>query len=184
MPAKTTISKWTGMITIMAGFVAVAAQDSDQPAGGLNQTVDTILTRLEQRTINDASAYAESIIPEARGEAQQQIEQANAYRDQVIARASGEADRFEKLLTEYHLAEEVTRNRLYIDAIESLLSNSSKIMVDVQGGNNLMYLPLDRLRQSNSNLSPAAQESARDIADAIMNEVNNRVASGRLRESR
>jgi membrane protease subunit HflK len=136
----------------------------------------------EQRTINDASAYAESIIPEARGEAQQQIERANAYRDQVVARASGEADRFQKLLTEYHLAEEVTRNRLYIDAMETLLSNSSKIMVDIEGGNNLLYLPLDRLRQ-NPNMSSGAQESARGISDSFLNEGNNRVAGGR-RESR
>jgi membrane protease subunit HflK len=139
----------------------------------------------EQRTINDANAYAESIIPEARGEAQQQIEQANAYRDRVVARAQGEAQRFEKLLTEYELAEEVTRDRLYIDAMETVLTNASKIMVDVQGGNNLMYLPLDRITQQGSpNLSASAQESARGIADAIINEVNNRVASGRVRDSR
>ena len=72
----------------------------------------------EQRAINDANAYAESIIPEARGEAQRQIEQASAYREQVIARAEGEGQRFEKLLAEYHLAEDVTRDRLYIDAME------------------------------------------------------------------
>lgn len=139
----------------------------------------------EQRTINDANAYAESIIPEARGEAQQQIEQANAYRDRVVARAQGEAQRFEKLLAEYQAAEEVTRNRLYIDAMETVLTNASKIMVDVEGGNNLMYLPLDRITQQGSpNLSASSQESVRGIADAILNEVNNRVASGRVRDSR
>jgi len=138
----------------------------------------------EQRTINDASAYAESIIPEARGEAQQQIEQANAYRERVIARARGEAQRFDKLLTEYSLAKEVTRDRLYIDAMENLLSNASKIMVDVEGGNNMLYLPLDRIMQQTPNLSAASQESVRGIADAIINEVNNRVASGRTRENR
>ncbi len=138
----------------------------------------------EQRTINDANAYAESIIPEARGEAQQQIEQANAYRERVIARAEGEAQRFDQLLTEYQAAEQVTRDRLYIDAMEALLSNSSKIMVDVEGGNNLMYLPLDKIVQQGPTLSNSSQESVRGIADAIINEVNNRVASGRARESR
>jgi membrane protease subunit HflK len=137
----------------------------------------------EQRAINDANAYAESIIPEARGEAQRQIEQANAYREQVIARAEGEGQRFEKLLAEYHLAEGVTRDRLYIDAMESVLSNSSKILIDVEGGNNLMYLPLDRLGQS-ANLSSASQESVRSIADAVLREVNDRIASGRLRDNR
>jgi membrane protease subunit HflK len=138
----------------------------------------------EQRTINDANAYAESIIPEARGEAQQQIEQANAYRERVIARAEGEAQRFEQLLAEYQAAEQVTRDRLYIDAMETLLANSSKVMVDVEGGNNLMYLPLDKIIQQGPTLSSSSQESVRGIADAIINEVNNRVATGRARESR
>ena len=137
----------------------------------------------EQRTINDANAYAESIIPEARGEAQQQIERANAYRDQVIARSEGEAKRFEKLLFEYQLAEEVTRDRLYIDAMEAVLTNSSKIMIDIEGGNNLLYLPLDRLGQS-SLPSGVSQESVRGIADAILREVNDRIASGRIRDNR
>jgi len=138
----------------------------------------------EQRTINDANAYAESILPEARGEAQQQIEQANAYRERVIARSTGEAQRFEKLLGEYQQAERVTRDRLYIDAMETLLSNSSKVMVDVEGGNNLMYLPLDKIIQQGPALSGSSQESVRGIADAIINEVNNRTAGGRIRESR
>ena len=138
----------------------------------------------EQRTINDANAYAESVIPEARGEAQKAIEQANAYRDQVIARAEGEADRFNKLLAEYQLAQKVTRDRLYIDAMESVLSRSSKIMVDVEGGNNLMYLPLDRLNQPSPSLAGASRESVSSIADAILRELNDRVSTGRLRESR
>jgi membrane protease subunit HflK len=138
----------------------------------------------EQRTINDANAYAESVIPEARGEAQKQIEQASAYRDQVVARAEGEADRFTKLLQEYQQAQKVTRDRLYIDAMESLLSRSSKIMVDVEGGNNLMYLPLDRLGQSSGALQGADRASVSSIADAILREINDRVASGRLRENR
>jgi membrane protease subunit HflK len=138
----------------------------------------------EQRTINDANAYAESVIPEARGEAQKAIEQANAYRDQVIARAEGEADRFTKLLTEYQLAQKVTRDRLYIDAMESVLSRSSKIMVDVEGGNNLMYLPLDKLNQSSPAIPGASRESVSSIADAILRELNDRVNSGRVRENR
>ncbi len=138
----------------------------------------------EQRTINTANAYAESVIPEARGSAQQAIEQANAYRDQVIARAEGEADRFTKLLAEYQLAERVTRDRLYIDAMESVLSRSSKIMVDVEGGNNLMYLPLDRVGSQVPSLQPGNRETVDSIADAILREINDRVASGRIRDNR
>lgn len=138
----------------------------------------------EQRIINEANAYAESIIPNARGEAQKLIEQASAYRDQVIARAQGEAQRFEKVLTEYQLAKGVTRDRLYIDAMESVLSRSSKIMIDVEGGNNLMYLPLDRLSQPLSGGDAGTQESVRSIADAVLREINDRIASGRPRDSR
>ena len=139
----------------------------------------------EQRIINEANAYAESVIPQARGEAQKIIEQANAYRDRVIARSTGEAERFEKLLTEYKLAEEVTRARLYIDAMESVLSNSSKIMIDVEGGNNLMYLPLDRLsRPMSLSGDVGGQGSVSDIADSVMREINNRINNGRSRESR
>ena len=134
----------------------------------------------EQRVINEANAYAESVIPEARGEAQKLIEEANAYRDQVVARAQGEAQRFEKLLAEYAVAQRVTRDRLYIDAIEAVLSRSSKIMVDVEGGNNLMYLPLDRFSQAGSVVGGAAgQETVRSLADAVLQEINNRMSGGR-----
>lgn len=139
----------------------------------------------EQRYINDASAYAESIVPTARGEAQKQLEQANAYREQVIARSTGEARRFEKLLVEYNLAKEVTRDRLYIDAMESVLANSTKILIDIEGGNNLMYLPLDRLAQAGAIAASAGnRESISSIADAVMRELDNRAVSGRARDNR
>lgn len=104
-----------------------------------------------ERLKNEAETYANGVVPEARGRAQRQIEEASAYRDQVIARAQGEAARFEKLLAEYKRSPEVMRQRLYIDAIQDVLSNNSKVLVDVQGGNNMLYLPLDKmLEQQNS----------------------------------
>jgi modulator of FtsH protease HflK len=104
-----------------------------------------------ERLKNEAETYANGVVPEARGRAQRQFEEASAYRDQVIARAQGEAARFEKLLAEYKRAPEVMRQRLYVDAIQDVLSNSSKVLIDVQGGNNMMYLPLDKLlEQQNS----------------------------------
>ena len=106
----------------------------------------------EQRVQNEALAYANRVIPVARGEAQRIIEQANAYRDQVIARADGEASRFEQLLAEYEKAPEVTRERLYIDAMQAVMSNSSKVLIDVEGGNNMFYVPLDKIiEQSEAN---------------------------------
>ena len=110
----------------------------------------------EQRVINEATAYAEGIIPEARGDAQRQIEQANAYRDRVVARAEGEASRFKKLLGEYQQSKDVTRSRLYIDAMEQAMSRTSKVLVDIEGGNNVLYLPLDRLVRP----APAADDEA------------------------
>ena len=114
----------------------------------------------QQRVINEATAYRESVVPEARGDAQKEILQAEAYRDQVVARATGEAQRFDKLLAEYKQAKQVTRDRLYIDAMETVLSKSSKILVDVKGANNMMYLPLDRLMQQQSASNPPSSDAA------------------------
>lgn len=136
----------------------------------------------QQRFINQANAYLESIVPEARGRAQRQIEEASAYRDQVIAKAEGEAERFEKLLKEYAQAEEVTRNRLYIDALESVFTNASKVMVDVEGGNNLMYLPLDQLTRQRPSLPEIDQTAVDNAVDRILREVNTgRSSNSRLR---
>lgn len=110
----------------------------------------------EARLKNQAQAYANGIIPEARGRSQRMIEEAEAYKAEVIARAEGETDRFENLLTEYKRAPEVTRQRLYLETMESVMKNSSKVMVDVAGGNNMLYLPLDRM----GSRSPAAEPQA------------------------
>lgn len=100
----------------------------------------------QERYKNEAQAYANGIIPEARGQAQRVIEEANAYREQVVAEAIGESRRFEQLLAEYKKAPKVTRERLYIDTVEQVFASSTKVMVDVEeGSNNMFYMPLDRL---------------------------------------
>jgi membrane protease subunit HflK len=111
----------------------------------------------EARLKNQAQAYANGIIPEARGRSQRMIEEAEAYKAEVIARAEGETDRFENLLTEYKRAPEVTRQRLYLETMESVMKNSSKVMVDVEGGNNMLYLPLDRMGSRSPVAEPQAQ---------------------------
>jgi len=98
----------------------------------------------EQRLKNEAEAYANDIIPKARGAAARMLEEASAYKERVVAQAEGEANRFMALLNEYKRAPEVTRERLYLESVEAVLSKSSKVMVDVENGNNLLYLPLDR----------------------------------------
>ncbi|MDA8953519.1 FtsH protease activity modulator HflK [Pseudomonadales bacterium] len=136
----------------------------------------------QQKFINQATAYSQQVVPEARGKAQRQLEEAQAYRDRVIARSEGEAERFEKLLNEYSLAKQVTRDRLYIDALENVFKNASKVMVDVEGGNNMMYLPLDKLtQQSGSNASDVditalrreMEQLRRDVSSSRTN-INNR----------
>jgi len=132
-----------------------------------------------QRFINNANAYQQQVVPEARGRAQRQIEEANAYRDQVIAKSTGEAQRFEKLLNEYQQAQKVTRDRLYIDALESVLSRASKVMVDVEGGNNMMYLPLDQLTRKSAAGAVEIDQSVMDTAvERILREVNAQRSSG------
>ncbi len=100
----------------------------------------------QQRFINESEAYRNGVLPEARGEAVVVLEQARAYESEVVNAAQGEAARFESLLTEYTKAPEITKERLYIESMESVLSNSSKVMVGTgDSGNNMMYLPIDKL---------------------------------------
>ena len=106
----------------------------------------------EQRYINEAVAYKNEIIPLARGEAKQILEEAKAYKVKLIKSAEGEAMRFRQLFTEYEKSPTVTRERLYLESVESVLGNTTKVMIDLEGGNNLLYLPLDKiLEQKNSN---------------------------------
>lgn len=102
----------------------------------------------EERYKNEAQGYANDVIPRARGRAQRMVEEASGYRDQVVARAEGEAERFKALLTEYRKAPEVTRERLYLETMQEVLGNASTVLVDVEGGNNMMYLPLDKLMEN------------------------------------
>ena len=127
----------------------------------------------QQKFINQATAYAQQVVPEARGRAQRQLEEAQGYRDRVIARSEGEAQRFEKLLVEYSQAKQVTRDRLYIDAMENVFKNSSKVMIDVEGGNNMMYLPLDKLGQTSTTANGATDvQNLRRELEQLRRELN------------
>ncbi len=135
----------------------VNLQQAQPPEAVQGAFADAIKAREDEvRFRNEAESYANSIIPEARGQAARLEEESNAYKEQVIAQAEGEAARFTQLLREYEKAPRVTRERLYLDAFESVLSNSSKVIVDVEGGNNLMYLPLDKLMQGHGGAAAGA----------------------------
>jgi len=144
----------------------------------------------KERYVNEAEAYANTVVPEARGRAQRMLEEANAYKDQVIAKAEGEAQRFVKLHGEYKKAPTVTRERLYLDSISKVYGNASKVLVDVEGGNNMMYLPLDKImeqsasrRVESENGSGLTENDISKITDRVLDEVRDR-QTDRRRESR
>ena len=127
---------------------SVNLQDAQPPEQVQNAFEDAIKAREdEQRLINEAEAYSNDVVPKARGAAARKIQEAEGYKEQVIAQAEGESNRFSKLLTEYTKAPDVTRKRLYIESMESVLSETNTVMVDVKGSNNMLYLPLDKMIQ-------------------------------------
>jgi membrane protease subunit HflK len=152
-------------------FVSQVNVVDAQPPDAVRPAFDDVIRAREdeQRVQNQAQQYSNQIIPEARGEAQRRIEAANAYSAEVVAEATGDASRFDQLLTEYLKSPEVTRQRLYIDSIEDVMTASSKIMVDVEGGNNMLFLPLDKLmEQSNSSInSNNTTTDLRNLADQL-----------------
>ncbi len=136
----------------------------------------------EERYKNEAQAYVNEVIPGARGRAQRMVEEAMGYREQVVARALGESDRFTLLLTEYARAPEVTRQRLYLETMQQVLGNVSKVMVDVEGGNNMLYLPLDKIMESGERTgTPTTRSVTRSAAD--MDELASRIAEKVLQEA-
>jgi membrane protease subunit HflK len=129
----------------------------------------------------EATTYANDIIPRARGASQRVLQDAEAYHDRVIADAQGEAARFEALLVEYQKAPRVTRDRLYIDAIENVYSRTNKVLIDSEGSGNLLYLPIDQMmRQAGGSLGEAG--SSRNT-DSQLQPIDD-AAEGRAEESR
>jgi modulator of FtsH protease HflK len=111
------------------------------------------VNRAEQdakREVQDAQAYRNKTLPLAEAEAEKMRQQADAYKIEALARARGEIARFEQLLPQYIAAPEVTRQRLYLETMESVMSSSTKVMVDVEGGNNMMYIPLDKMMRKSA----------------------------------
>ena len=146
--------------------------DETAPPDAVRAAFDDVIKAREDevRVRNEASAFSNQVIPEARGEAQRLIEESLGYKERVIAQARGEAERFNKLYAEYKLAPDVTRQRIYIDTIESVMANSTKVMVDVEGGSNMMYLPLDKImerRGSTNGNSGLTNESGNNPVERV-----------------
>jgi membrane protease subunit HflK len=117
-----------------------------------------------ERLKNEGQAYANDVIPKARGMAARLREESEGYKARVVAQAEGDAQRFRSVLPEYQKAPAVMRDRLYIDAMSQIYSNVTKVMVDSRGGGNLLYLPLDKLLQSSTG-APAAAAAASAVQD-------------------
>ena len=116
---------------------------------------DVVRAREDQiRFANEAQAYANQEVPEARGRAARIMEEAQAYRESIIAQATGESDRFVAILEQYTLAPEVTRERIFLETLETIYGRSSKILLDVSDSNNMFYLPLDRMGGGRSATAP------------------------------
>ena len=168
----------TGLTVVIVNIEDSAPPDQVQAAFD-----DVIKAREDEvRVRNEAETYANGLVPEARGQAQRMIQDAEAYKEQVIAEAQGDATRFDLLLAEYKKAPVVTRNRLYLDAVQNVMQKSTKVMIDVEGGNNILYLPLDKIvRQPESDVPISIQSpnsnsrtSIRELTDQVIEEIRKR----------
>ena len=166
--------------------VTVSIRESRPPDAVKAAFDDVVKAREDEVTLrNEAETYANEVVPIARGAAKRAIQDAEGYKAKVIAEAEGEATRFDQLLKEYTKAPNVTRKRLYIDAVQSVMSNSTKVMIDVKDGNNIMMLPLDQVaaasiarsnqdsevqNDSNALSGPAIQ----NLTDQVIEEIRKR----------
>jgi len=145
--------------TYGTGFTVfeVNLQEANFPRDVEASVQDAIKAREDkERASLEAQAYSNDILPNARGAAARQFQDADGYRARVIADAEGEADRFTQILVEYEQAPEVTRQRLYLETMEQVLANATKVLIDTDdGGGNLIYLPLDRLMEQRGSASQA-----------------------------
>lgn len=166
-----------------AGLIltSVNLQDPQPPEEVQGAFEDAIKAQEDEvRYKNQAEAYALDILPKARGDATRKREAALAYREQIVAKAEGESSRFMQTLTEYEKAPEITRKRMYLDTMEYVLANTSKVVMAVKEGNNLMYIPLDKL-MSNKGMGRARpeQEVEINVTPAMPNGSSNERSSSR-----
>ena len=161
----------------------VNLQDVNFPLQVEDAVQDAIRAREDKERIAfEAEAYANDVVPKARGEAAKMILEAEAYREMVIADAEGEAARFDQLLGEYKKAPKVTRERLYIEAIETVYGNSNKVLLDSEASGNLMYLPLDKLIEHGKKEENKTDSGGQPLSQSSQNQTSRSTDLARLRE--
>jgi len=137
----------------------------------------------KERQKNEGQAYANDVIPKARGNASRLLQESDGYKQRVIANAQGDASRFKQVVTEYSKAPKVMRDRMYLDTMQQMLANSSKVLVDQKGGNNLLYLPLDKLIQASGGSQAAVPEIGAPTKSAAVPETVLPDSTARSREA-
>jgi len=150
---------------------SIEIQDAKPPLQVRDAFDDVVKADQDRVTlVNQAEAYSKRLVPNARGQAARVMQESEAYKSKIVADATGEAERFNQILTEYRKAPEITKKRLYIETMESVLSGSSKVMIDQQagGGNSLMYLPIDKIIEGGRNRDQSTQ-----TADNVMSSTSN-----------
>ena len=170
-------------------ITSVNMQDVQPPEQVQAAFADVVKAREDEvRQKNEAEAYANDIVPRARGAAFRLVQEAEAYKKQVIAKAQGDASRFLQVMNEYEKAPEITRERLYLESMETVYTQSQKVMIDVtKGSNNMLYLPLDKMRSmgaaqqdkmnlGNVNTYPASNNSS---TNSNQTPVDSRTRGGR-----
>jgi membrane protease subunit HflK len=126
----------------------VTMQNAQPPEQVQSAFDDAVKAKQDQeRARNEGQAYYNDVVPKARGAASRLTEEANGYRQRVVAAAEGEASRFRQVLVEYNKAPGVTRERMYLETVQQIMSNTSKVMIDAKTGGNLLFLPLDKIMQ-------------------------------------
>jgi membrane protease subunit HflK len=145
----------------------VNLQNTQAPEQVLPAFEDVVRSQQDrERFKNEGQSYANDVVPKARGVAARLMEEANGYRQSMIATATGDAARFRSILTEYERAPGVTRERMYLDTLQQILSATSKVVIDQKSGQNLLYLPIDRLMRHSDDGS-AASAAAQPSTDTL-----------------
>jgi membrane protease subunit HflK len=136
-------------------------QGGVRPPEQVQASFDDVLKAAQERerAKNEAEAYANDVVPRARGAADRLNEEAEGYRARIVAQAEGDAQRFQAIHAEYRKAPQVTRERMYVDTMQEVYSNVTKVLVDSKSGNNLLYLPLDKIMQMTAQPPAAAGTS-------------------------
>jgi modulator of FtsH protease HflK len=157
------------------------AQPPEQVQAAFDDAVKAGQDRERQK--NEGQAYANDVIPRAKGTAARLIQEAEGYKQSVIANAEGDASRFKQILVEYEKAPSVTRERMYLDMMQQVMGNISKVMVDQKNGNSLLYLPLDKLIETSRAGAVEAPPAARPEAAPATSQGNDNTAAQRARDS-